>query len=90
MKLKMYCAYDSVSCAHQTPVCMLNRGVAVRAYINDLKRGKESQYYENAADWTFFEIGEYDDSTGLCIPYEKKENIGNALDLISKGKNDEL
>lgn len=80
MILKMFSVYDSKVEAYLTPHFMRSRGEAIRAY-SQASNDPQTQFAKNPADFTFFEIGEYDDSTGNVKMYDVKFSLGTALEL---------
>lgn len=78
MKLKMYNIYDSKVEAWNSPLFYRNRGEATRAFteaVNDTK----CYLNKNPEDYSFFETGEFDDSTGKVISYPENHTIGTAI-----------
>lgn len=83
MILKMFTVYDSKAEAYNQPFYMRSKGEALRAWhstVND----KTTQFYTHPADYTLFEIGEFDDSTGNITIYQAKHNLGNAMEFKNR------
>jgi len=80
MKSKFYAIYDSKSEAFSNPFVIKTRGEALRGWT-DAANDPKTQYYSHPADFTFFEIGEYEDQTGQLIPFETKIPLGTALEF---------
>lgn len=83
MKSKMYTAYDSKVELYLPPFFMRTRGEAVRAWetaVND----PQTQMCRHPDDFTLFEIGEFDDSTGCVEMYGAKISLGLALEFKEK------
>lgn len=81
MILKMYAVYDSKLESYLQPFFMQTQGAALRAWdavVND----SSTQFSKNPADYTLFELGQYDDSTGIVESYQAKKNLGTALEFI--------
>jgi len=82
MKSKMFLIYDSKVEAYLTPHFLRSTGEAIRAFTaacND----PQTQFNKYPSDFTYFEIGEYDDETGLISLYEAKKSLGTALEFIN-------
>jgi len=77
---KMYTVYDSKAEAFLVPFFMRTKGEALRAWqqaVND----EQTQFSKYPSDFTLFEIGEYDDSTGTVVMHEAKISLGSALEF---------
>lgn len=83
MKLKVYTVYDSKVEAYLPPFFMKNKGEVLRAWettVND----PQSNMCKFPADFTLFEIGEFDDQSGVVSMYEAKVSYGLALEYKHK------
>ena len=77
MNTKIYTVFDSQVKAYILPQYYRNAGEATRAFTeaaNDLK----SNIGKYPAQYTMFEIGEFDDETGQTNIYESKISLGLA------------
>lgn len=75
--------YDSKAEAYLSPFFMQSKGQALRAF-QDAAQDKETQFAKHPSDFTLFEIGEYDDSTGIFTQYENKTSLGLAIEFIKE------
>lgn len=83
MLLKVFCIYDSKAEAYLQPFFMMARGEAVRAFqtaVND----PQTNFCKHPSDYTLFEIGTFDQSSGNVAPYEAKVSLGLALEFKDK------
>lgn len=83
MVLKIYTVYDSKTQAYLPPMFMRSKGEAVRSFeaaAND----PQSTLCKYPADFTLFEIGEFDDQTGTLSMYEAKISLGVAVEFKQK------
>lgn len=88
MILKMYAVYDTKTEMYSSPFLRLKRGQAIRDWTDEIT--KESHpVAKHPADFTLFEIGEYDDNSGFVQAYDAKVPLGSALELMSTTRNDE-
>jgi len=97
MKQKVYTIYDSKLEIYNSPFLALNKGHAIRLITKMVQR-EDHDFCVHAKDFTMFEIGEYDDSSGRFDLYsahvpvtglwELKEE-DTQLDLPLKGANSE-
>lgn len=78
MKTKAFAVYDSKAKFFDKPIYLRNSAEAIRAFETEANSGKSaiSQY---PADFTLFEVGEYDDETGLLTSEKAHINLGCAL-----------
>jgi len=80
MKLKVFAVYDSKAETYSQPHFMLTRGQAIRAWevaVND----PETQFCRHPADFTFFELGEYDQLSGTFEQHKAKVSLGVAVEF---------
>lgn len=82
MILKIFCVYDSKVEAYMSPFFMQSRGQALRAFV-DTAEGKETQIGKHPADFTLFELGEYDDSSARFSLHVTPVSLGVAVELLS-------
>jgi len=80
MIVKMFAIYDSKAEAYNQPLFMQSRGVAIRAFM-DAANDPECPISKYPADYTLFEIGEFDNSTAVCSSHVPKISLGTALEL---------
>lgn len=81
MKHKIFNVYDSKSEAWGTPLFFDCRANALRSLSEAVnKLTDDNQIAKYPADFTFFEIGEYDRDSGLISVYETKVNLGLAIE----------
>lgn len=74
---KLFSVFDSKTGVFTPPFAFAHRGDALRSF-QQLTNDTKHQFCKFAADYTLFEIGEFDDQSGLCSLYEAKENLGLA------------
>lgn len=80
MKLKMYSVYDSKALVYGQPMFISAVGSALRSFA-DLCNDPQSLVCKHPTDFVLFEIGEYDDSTGVVTPTMPFVNLGMASDF---------
>lgn len=78
---KMYSVYDSKVQSYERPWIAPNKGSALRAVL-DVFKDPNHPFTKWPADFTIFEIGEWDETTGTMIPYQTKVNCGVMIELI--------
>lgn len=78
--MKQFSIKDSKAEAYLPPFLAITTGVAMRIFQNAvMKEGTDFMKY--AADYTLFEIGEWDELNGRPIPHDANKNIINGLDV---------
>lgn len=78
--MKMYSIYDSKSESYQQPVFAQTRGVVIRS-LSQACADVNHDFHKFAADFTLFEIGEFDERTGMITPHASKENLGCLIEF---------
>lgn len=81
MKHKIFAVYDSKTEAWGMPLFFDCRANAIRSMENAVNDPRsENQICQYPADFTLFEIGEYDRATGMFVQYDVKVNLGLAIE----------
>lgn len=62
MKMLVFAVYDSAVKAFNQPLFFRSKGEAVRSFT-DACNDPSTGFVKHAADYSFFEIGEYDDAS---------------------------
>lgn len=80
MILEMYAVHDAAVGAFNKPLFFRSRGEAVRSF-QDAVRDPANGFGTHGADFTFWYLGGYDDSTGRVI-CDAPERVCGAKDFI--------
>lgn len=80
MKTKMFAIHDSKAEAYLQPFTMRSKGEALRAFENTVN-DPSTAFYKHSADYTLFEIAEYDEEKGEVLPNSIRVALANALEL---------
>lgn len=82
-KFKAFSVYDVKSETYSPPFFEKTSGLALRSFTEAIKdpRSALSKY---PADFTLFEIGHFDDSSGSLVPHQANIPLGTALEFASK------
>lgn len=75
---KVFAVYDSKAEAYLPPFFVQNQAVALRSFAS-AAQDADHQFHKFGADYTLFELGEYDDSTGVITTHKAQINHGTAL-----------
>lgn len=86
MKLKVYSLYDSKAEAYLRPMFMPTKGIALRTIVDELEN-PNNNLSKHAADYTLFELGEFDDETGTITMHPNKINIGCLIEYTKDFEN---
>jgi len=78
MKHKVFTVYDSKAKAFLKPFFFPAVGLALRAW-EDTVNTPDTQFCRYPADFTLFEVAEYDEETGLFTNLQAHVNLGTAL-----------
>lgn len=80
---KIFAVYDSKVDAYLSPFFMAARGQAIRSFV-DIASDKTHNIGKYPADFTLFELGEYDDSCAKFTLHSSPYSLGLALELLPK------
>lgn len=78
MKQQVFSIMDSKVKVFAQPFYMRNAAEALRAWSNTIN-DPQTQFAKHPADYTLFEIGSYDDETGVIEMHQNYNNLGNGL-----------
>lgn len=82
MLMKMFTVYDCKAEAHLPPFYCNAAAVALRNFSAAADDSSHA-FHRNAADYTLFEIGIFDDETAGIKMHEAKVNLGTALEAMT-------
>lgn len=80
MKMKIFGIYDSKAEAFLNPFFMKSKGEAIRA-VSSLVADANHNFCKYAADFTLFELGEFEDNSGNITIHDAKINLGCLLEF---------
>jgi len=83
MKLKMFSVYDSKTNTYLPPLFIHAKGQAIRMLI-EAANDKNHAIGKYPADYTLFEVGEFDDQTCHIDMLKTPESLGVASEFINK------
>jgi len=81
--MKLYTVYDSKVEAYLTPFFLPNADMAIRVFT-DCANDSAHQFCRWASDYTLFQIGEYDDTSGRLLAIAEHINLGLAASYKSR------
>jgi len=87
-KTPLFCVYDNKVEGYLPPFTAMNRAVAVRMFESAvMKTGTD--FNDHAEDYSLWETGVFDPSTGLSGPREsgQKQQVVEAHHIIAKYRN---
>jgi len=66
MKLTLCTVKDRAADAYGRPMFVPSTGIAIRSFSDEINRSAEdNQMYNHSDDFDLYELGEFDDNTGL-------------------------
>ncbi len=80
MKFLAFSVYDKAAENYNTPQFFAAKGQAIRAFDDEANR-EDSPIHKHEEDYTLYQIGEFDDSTGQLVPLTKPVPLGTASDF---------
>jgi len=83
MLMKVFSVYDSAAGAYLQPFFMASRGQAIRAFTDLVNDGTHS-FAKHADDYTLFELGTYDDSSGKLVSHDTPQSLGVAVEYVKR------
>lgn len=79
--LKIFCVRDNAVEAYMRPFYQVTRAAAIRDFTEACSQG-DSPFAKHPSDYTLFEIGVFDETTGILEGGEPSRVIG-ALECVS-------
>ena len=76
MKNKIFSIYDTVAGAYMAPWLCPTIGMALRNFEDLLSQ--DNAVSKHPGDYVLFQVGEFDDSTGVLTDHQDKINLGTA------------
>lgn len=83
MVLKTYAVFDDAVKAYNQPFYCSNERDAIYSF-EQLVNDERTTVHRSPGDFTLFQIGEYDDQTGLAIPLKVFKNLGVASKYLKR------
>lgn len=80
MKLIMCAVRDSAVNAFIRPFCVPAVGAALRGFSDEVNR-VDSEMNKHVSDYELFEIGEFDEESGLVDPVVPPRSLARAVDV---------
>lgn len=79
----IFSVYDSKAQAYLQPFFTHNKQTAIRSFATAAQQS-DHDFHRYAADYTLFQIGEWDAQSGHINTLENKLNLGMASEFIEK------
>lgn len=81
----MFTIYDQKAEAYLPPFFMPTAGMATRTFA-DCVNQEDHRFNAHPSDYTLFEIGTFDDSTGTIEPETVPKSYGTGVEFIEQPK----
>jgi len=78
--LKVFTVYDSKAECYLQPFCAVSRGAAIRMFT-DSANNEQHQFSKYPADFTLFELGDYDECTAKYTLLPTPVSLGLAIEF---------
>lgn len=75
--MKIFTVYDSKADAYMTPFFTMTAGLAVRSF-QEASIQEGHQFNKHAADYTLYEIGDYNEQKGIITMHKAHIDLGTA------------
>ena len=85
MILKCFSVFDAKAECYYPPFFNTTAGLAIRQMENYL-RDPNHQFSRSPSDFTLFELGEYDDGTGMFKNHDVHKNLGVLVQFQAQSK----
>ncbi len=82
MLLNIYTIHDNKAMAYLSPFTFKNDGQAVRLF-GDAINNQEHTFAKHPADYTLFNLGEFDDNTSEIKPKTTPQMLGNGVEFLT-------
>ena len=77
---KVFSVFDQKAQVYSKPFFCPNEGVATRSLI-DVMRSEEHEFSKYAEDFVLFELGQFDDDSGMLEPLQEPQVITRLMAL---------
>ncbi len=82
MKFRVFTVYDVKANAYLPPFVLPETGMAVRTFA-DAINDKDHAFGKHPGDYTLFDIGLFNDATGL-LDGESPKSVHNGIELVAR------
>lgn len=89
MILKVFSVRDDKAKSYLQPFFMINEEVAIRAIQNTLT-DESHQFAQHPHDFSLYDLGAYDDQTGMFEVNKAPEYVAHIVDLYPEKKGDNV
>lgn len=83
MKVRAFAVFDVKAQVYMPPFFFAERGQGHRQFF-DIVQNKDHPIGLHPEDYSLFEVGQYDDATGLLEPYKGPELVCTALQCVKE------
>ncbi len=85
MQINVYTIYDEAAKAYTTPFFLINDGLAIRAFVDNVNSKDDNNISRHPAQFTLFRIGEFNDQTAELLANNPK-SLGNGLEFVEPSR----
>jgi hypothetical protein len=76
-----FCVFDSAAGRYLDPFCSPTPEVAIRGFKHVVNQDGHA-FNEAPADYTLFQVGQFDPETGMVLPLTAPVSLGNAVQYL--------
>jgi hypothetical protein len=81
MKLLAFSVFDAKAEVYGTPIFFATKGLATRAFEDQVNKPGESPMFAHPGDFTLFCIGDFDPDSGVLTPLPNPNSLGTGLEF---------
>nr|QJB20537.1 MAG: nonstructural protein [Microvirus sp.] len=82
MKLKVFSIRDAKVEAFMQPFFSQTTGSGIRLFTDSIE-GPQNGFSKHPEDYALFELGEFDQETGLLSPHPQPKSLGGAMEYMA-------
>lgn len=81
----VYAVRDEKTEAFSSPLFFVTGGVALRSFSDECL-SVESMLHKHPADYSFYQLGQYDDNAGTFVNLDVPKRLAGALDFAPRSE----
>jgi hypothetical protein len=83
--LKIYAVMDTKAEAFMNPFYVRTLGEAIRSFTDESNK-QESPFFKHPEDFNLFELGDFDQFTGVLQPHKAPKSIGTSASFKTQSQ----
>lgn len=90
MEIQVFSVYDNVAKAYMTPFYMQNKGMAIRAFADNVNAQDENQLSKHPENFSLYQVAVWVDTKGEMTGVEKPVLVVTANEVKNRQPKDDL